>query len=106
MKLAIADSAWWPVVIDVPADGGKVQSLEVEGQFSLHTDEEYAELMKLPQGELLGRVLKDWRGIEDEAGQPLPFTPAARSKMVKIRWALRGFVDAFVKIHNGAGLKN
>lgn len=106
MQLKIADSVWWPVVIEVPADGGLVQRLEVEGKFRLYHDDEYAELMQRKQGELLDEVLLDWRGISDEAGHPLPFSPSAMGEMKRIRWALVGFAQGFVNAHNGAGRKN
>jgi len=106
MQLKIADSVWWPVVIEVPADGGKVQHLEVEGKYRLCLDDDYAELMKRPQGELLAEVLLDWRVITDEADQPVPFTPENLAQLIKIRWALHGFVEGFIKLHNGAGRKN
>ena len=106
MQLKIAEAVWWPVVIEVPADGGKVQRLEVEGKFKLYRDDEYAELMRRPQGELLSEVLQDWRGIKDESDQPLAFSPAALAELKRIRWALFGFVESFAKLHNGAGRKN
>lgn len=106
MQLKIADSVWWPVVIEVPADGGKVQSLEVEGKFRLLHDDDYIATMKDAGVDLLSQVLLDWRGIEDESGAPLAFSPSALAQLKRIRWATAGFVMGFINAHNGAGRKN
>lgn len=106
MQLKIADSVWWPVIIEVPADGGLVQRLEVEGKFRLYHDDAYAAVMKRTQGELIDEVLLDWRGIKDASDQPLPFSPSAVAELKRIRWALTGFAQGFVNAHNGLGRKN
>lgn len=106
MKLTIAHSVWWPVVIEVPADGGLVKRLEVEGHFRLYADEDYATAFTRPAGELLDEALIGWRGIEDESGEALMFSPESLAQLKRIRWAINGFVQGFINAHNGAGRKN
>lgn len=106
MQLKIAHSVWWPVVIEVPADGGLVKRLEVEGHFRLYTDDDYANALKRPAAELLDEALIDWRGISDETGKELEFSPENLVQLKRIRWAITGFVQGFINVHNGAGRKN
>lgn len=106
MQLKIADSVWWPVVIEVPTDGGLMKRLEVEGKFRLYADQEYADWVKRPAGELLDAALLDWRGIKDEEEKPLPFSADALADLKRIRWGVQGFVRGFMNAHNGAGAKN
>lgn len=75
-------TAWWPVKFAVPADGGKVIEQEVEVKFARLSRTDFTSCFVQAAGKepndgdnrrLFERVVKDWRGIADADGAPVPF---------------------------------
>ncbi|UFS63843.1 hypothetical protein [Paracoccus denitrificans] len=92
----------WPVRVKMPA-GGEDQVFEFDGIFLLPEDEmEIFEAQPAAQGvgdfvtfsrERLAKYWIGWKGIAVEGGGDLPFSPAARDKLLKKR-PIRLAVDA------------
>ena len=65
----------WPAQINVPLDGGKVETFDVTFDFKLVDSERFAELSRKGDAEMFGEVIIGWGGIADQDANPLPFTP-------------------------------
>lgn len=96
----------WPVVIAIPTDGGTVTEVRCSARFELLTSTEFNEQVKAGDVALLNRSVKDWEGVGDEAGQPLPFTPENTAALWDIPFVRKAFVNAYLEASAGAPAKN
>lgn len=120
-KVRTATTFWWPVTVKVPAadrpgafdEHGFEMLFEALGRKEAKAID--AEAMKArvdgdaDAGEslLLKRVCKDWRGLEDENGVALVFTPEAFDELIDYSWTRRGIYLAFAEAMSGeAARKN
>jgi len=77
-------TVWWPVRWLEPVDGGGTREVEIELRFKRLTSEAAEAALKLPNAEFLAEVATGWRGISDEAGEPVPFTPEWQARWLAI----------------------
>lgn len=84
------------VTVRVPVDGGFVDQT-FTARFRV-VDWSGLKDLDVPPEEQLRRVWIGWEGIEDEAGKPLPFSDAARDRLIGMLFVqvavLRTYVDA------------
>lgn len=79
---------WWPVVWDVPVDGGKVEQAEIKMQFRLFDLDQLNTLLatidKLEQDEaaivdqwlnIVQRIASNWQGVVGDDDKDLDFNP-------------------------------
>ena len=67
-------TTWWPVQWNEPVDGGGVAPHSIELRFKRTPwGPEVDALYKLDNAAFIRAVATDWRGIEDDAGRPVPF---------------------------------
>ena len=105
---------WWPVVWDVPVDGGKVEQAEIKMQFCMvdlnHLNKLLSDIEKLEQDEaaivdqwlnIVERIAANWQGVVDDADQVLDFNPDNIRLLLSIPGtfnaiftAYRGFINA------------
>lgn len=117
MKLRISQTYTWPVIVSMPADGGRYERQEFTAEFLRLPTSEFEKI----QGEindgavtdrmLAERVLRGWEKVQDADGAELPFTTDNRDTLLEIPGAVRGIVAAFFesqsgKAPNGAARKN
>lgn len=84
-KLVKDRTAWWPVKWDAVNEDGEIVENRVEVKFLIVGRKEFRDLFMESdeaQGddeainrEVAQRIIKDWKGIGDENGEPLPFEP-------------------------------
>lgn len=114
-KLAPTYRYWWPVTLLVPdpANAGKIVQQEMKAEFE-----------PLPQDELTAaqeesvslttmrdvtdhgirqvkRVVRNWDGVVDDAGNPVPFSEAALEQALQHAWFRKGIQKALVESQNG-----
>ena len=65
-------AVWWPVTVDVPADGGTVEQKRFELKFKRLKVSEIEEIRQLGNVDFVLRTAVDWRGLDDE-GKAVPF---------------------------------
>ncbi len=95
----------WPVLIQVPQDGGKVSEREVTVEFE---DISRSEQNQIYEGggndaTLLKRVVKGWGGgqFKDESDNDIEFSEQALAELIETVYVETAFVKAFLELHNG-----
>ncbi len=107
-KLAQVEKVWWPVVIQMPVDGGKTRKHEIQVQFHLQNQDETDQTIAERTGdaEFFCGVILDWKQVCDEDGQPIEFSIDACRKLVKIKYVRAALVKAYQEASYGAAAKN
>ncbi|WP_162917013.1 hypothetical protein [Dongia deserti] len=94
----------WPVIVEVPVDGGETRPEEFEVSFKLIPTDQLAGFGKFED------VIVGWSGVNRETitGQKeeLPFSKEALGTMLRIPYARAGIARAFVQCMTGAKRKN
>lgn len=75
-EFAESNKVWWPVVINVPADGGP-KEIEVEVQYSILTKSAAQKMVNLTRDEQSEAMLDHvhgWKKFPDVHGNDIPFT--------------------------------
>lgn len=78
----------WPVVVELPEDGGKFARHTFEAEFRRLSKQEAERLIRsASQGELsdeslIEQIMVGWSAVHDADGEPLPFTPANLRRLV------------------------
>lgn len=94
---------WWPVVIEVPVDGGKTEPHECEALFALLPAEELDRAKDETRDdiEFLARVVRGWRQVAGETGEPLACTDEERRRLFGITYVRMPFLNAFFAANSG-----
>lgn len=110
-KISQSDTYTWPVVIEVPADGGRVEKATFDAQFKRLTQSRIEEIRKaiereeIRDVELVQEVLTGWAGVIDDNG-PVPYSEAARDLLLDIPMVAGAIVLALFQSLSGAKRKN
>lgn len=96
-KLAQVKTIKWPVDVQIPLDGGRVSKQRFTAEFEILPSDEYSRA--IDEGDVLDRVVRGWSDdVQNEAGEPLPFSEEAKAAMLKISYVrvalLRAYLDA------------
>lgn len=97
---------WWPVVINVPIDGGKTSGHEVSLQLEILDEDEYNEIALKGEKAVLKRVIKGWKHIDDIDGKAMKFTPTNLDVLLKKAFVHRSFLIGYVNASVGVVVKN
>ena len=114
-KLAKTYRYWWPVTVQIPdpetpgkiiAQDLKVQ-LEPMTQAEINAAQEEAAKLKTLRAvtdhgvRQMLRVVKNWEGVVDEDGAPVPFSEAALEQALQHAWFRAGVNKALLDSQNG-----
>lgn len=106
---------WWPVVVPIPHDGGYLEAkLDVlfkalpQKRLDQMRGQRLDEGMRPPTDEEVVReVVLGWRELPDEAGNQVPFSPAALEQLVEIPVMRSALVATYLAATSGmAARKN
>lgn len=107
-KLVAERTAWWPVTWKGVTEDGEIVENRIEVKFRIVGRREFAELFLAEpqegqsQEELdrraAERVILDWRGIADENGKPLPFTPELRDQWLDLPMVAVATMEAYARL--------
>jgi hypothetical protein len=97
---------WWPVVINMPIDGGETSKHEVSLQFEILTEDEYDEIAVKGEKAILKRVIKAWKHIDDIDKKPLEFTVDNLDMLLKKSFVHRSFMVGYLNAAIGEVVKN
>lgn len=97
---------WWPVVINVPVDGGKTSSHEVSLQFEILEEDEYNKVALQGEKAVLKRVIQSWKHIDDIDGKAMKFTSENLDVLLKKSFVHRSFVVGYLNAAIGEVVKN
>lgn len=108
MALKINQSAtfWWPVSVNLPADGGRFEKQTFDVEFARlkvsESDRLVADIVGGTRTELDGfrDLVKGWRGVLDD-GAEVPFTDGALQQLLEIPTIGPAILSAFKEAISG-----
>lgn len=105
------DSYVWPVVIEIPVDGGKFEKHTFDAEFKRVTQERILELLdlidkqKLNDMDFCREVLVGWKGVTDGESE-IPFSESSRDEVLNIAGVASAIATAFFLSRAKARTKN
>ena len=96
------DSYKWPVVYDMPVDGGKHERHTFDAEFM----GEQIENNEITEADLVSEVLLGWDGINDEDGNPIKYSQKALSLVIDVPMLATSISKAFFDSIAGSKRKN
>jgi len=108
LKLKTDHSYSWPVVVQIPADGGKFTKATFDATFKVIPQDRIDGILRggNVDAELLREVTEGWKGIQDEDGNDLPYSEEAREKLLSVPYVRAALVEAYLDSLSGARRKN
>lgn len=97
---------WWPVKVRVPADGGTTVDQQFDARFRILPATLYSDLLGRGHKELLAEALEGWKGIADEDGGELPFSPGARDALLDMPFVATALGEAYADAMLSGARKN
>ncbi len=107
-KLSLSETYSWPVAVKLPVDGGKFITQTFDGVFKRLGNLAMKEEINRENTndiEYAKNVLVGWTGITDDDGAEVPFSEAARDKLLDIAAVAAAVVEAHVLSASGQGVK-
>ena len=107
----VPKSYTWPVVIYIPADGGKTVKATFDAEFKALEQERINDYIagagRESETDLLDECVIGWKGVIDADGNDMPYSEHAKAKLIAIPYVRSGLVRAFFEsITGGARRKN
>ncbi|KAB2901282.1 MAG: hypothetical protein F9K31_02535 [Dokdonella sp.] len=104
-KLDQSDSYWYPVQVEMTDAAGRRTRFSFEAQFERLPQSDINEIFRvrgedeppLKDSEVLDRVLRGWRGVQDAEGRELEVTPENRAMLLEIFPVPASIIRAFLK---------
>ncbi len=111
-KIAVNEAYWAPVTVSIPSDLDKTDKRKFEvkfrrlGQAELDKISDQVNKGETTDDQVARSVLLDWKGVQDEGGNELPFNEDNLAKLLEVFPVRPSIVAAFFKTINGARQKN
>ncbi|MFS1704484.1 hypothetical protein [Alteromonas sp. AMM-1] len=101
------NAVWWPVTINMAADGGKREDIVASAKFRIPYADEYEEFKTHTDIEFLSTVVVDLgEEFKEEDGTPLKCSQQNKVRLFKSSLDVRkGFAKAFQQIINGEAVE-
>jgi hypothetical protein len=108
----------WPVVLRLPVDGGRFEKQTFDAQFKRLSQSRINEIQDLVRAKQLNHeveltdqsvadeVLAGWGNVQDDDGQEVPYTAAAKAELLNIPAVASGIVVAYFESVTGSKTKN
>ncbi len=107
----------WPVIVQVPVDGGKHEALEFTARFLAIESDRAEELLKSPTllagpsagqiKEFLREAIVGWgEDVADKDGASINFSDKAREKLIQIPYVRNALFEAYGESVRGRSEKN
>ena len=107
------DSSYkWPVIHNMPVDGGKHEKHTFDAEFKRVTQTRIREMgeqiqnNEITEADLLNEVLLGWDGINDEDGNPIKYSQIALQQVIDVPMLATDISKAFFDSLAGAKRKN
>jgi hypothetical protein len=101
-KLVEERTAWWPMSWKGVAEDGAIIENEIEMRFHVLGEKAFKELLAQAEENddiaVLRRLVKDWRGIGDEEGKPLPFSDENLLRFLDLPNTKMGLATAYYRL--------
>lgn len=109
LRLGASDRFWYPVRVEIVDADGVRRVHEFGALFRRLGRSDFERLMRrvrdgdLTDDALARDVLLGWRGVQDESGAEVPFSPEARERLLDLWPVLPALIQAFVEAHSPEG---
>ena len=101
-KLVEERTAWWPMNWKGVAEDGTIIENEIEMRFHVLGEAAFKALLDEAEENddiaVLRRLVKDWRGIGDEEGTPLPFSDDNLLRFLDLPNTKMGLATAYYRL--------
>lgn len=107
-----SSSYFWPVVIEIPVDGGRFDKQTFDVEFKRITQSRIDEIMSSGNEDELGfktvaeEIVVGWRGVSDDNGDEFIFSEGNKSMVLDVPMLATAIVKAWIKSLAGAQAKN
>lgn len=108
-ELVIKD---WPVLINIPQDGGKVAKHEIRTDFLMLPQAEVDEQLEQSREsdgnadrDILRRVVRNLSDVADSEGKPLEFTKELLDRMINKPFVRSALISSYFDAANGRKAK-
>lgn len=106
-RLNLSNTYYVPVVVWTPApEGGGFDKSTFEVEVSRPSTDDIVGFSKLNARDVLRKVVKGWKGLEDGDGNPVVFSETNLERLLKVPQAVHAMLDAFTDSFNKAREKN
>ena len=108
----------WPVTLRLPVDGGRYEKQTFDAQFRRLSQSRINEIQDLVRAKQRGddveltdqsvadEVLAGWDGVQDDDGEDVPYSEAAKAEMLGIASVASSIVVAYFESVTGNKVKN
>ncbi len=101
-KIAAVRKVWWPVLVQVPNDGGKLQKFEFDAEFEIPQLEEHDEFVGAGGDALTRWMTGNFKRVKTEAGdEDEPNGDATKAKLLQINYVRNALLAAFYQAYHG-----
>lgn len=110
-KLVQPTSYTWPVTVELPTDGGRVEKATFDAEFKRLTQSRLEEIRaqiernEIRDIDLVREVLIGWSGVTD-GENPIPYSESARDQLLDIPMVAASIVISLFQSISGAKRKN
>lgn len=107
-KLSQSNSYYWPVTVEMPADGGKFEKHTFDAEFRRMSVDELQALGDTDEtgGIACRTIMVGWKGIVDDSGEEVPFSETSRDQLLQWPTVRIAIMQSFRASLAGAGRKN
>lgn len=107
-KLAVSETYSIPVVVDFPADGGRVQKQQFDAVVRRLTKDELKDLFERgwDDEQVVRHVMVGWKGVADREGVEIPFSQDSLTELLALHPTQPSIVRAFLASIQGQRAKN
>lgn len=98
----------WPVLVNVPQDGGNIARHEITADYVLLPQEQYDEQIAASRDsdgnsdiEMLMRVVRRVGGVADADGNALDYTPELLERLIKKTYIRVALINAYWAANSG-----
>jgi hypothetical protein len=101
----------WPVVVELPADGGRFEKHTFDAEFRRLNQTRIESIMseavagQLRDVEVAGEVMIGWKGIT-ENGEDIPYSEKAKADLLGLQLVAAAVIKAWMESLSGAKRKN
>ena len=100
----------WPVTVAIPQDGGKFVKATFSAEFKGLTQPEIDAIIQASRNgdtdaDICVSCLVGWSGVKDSDDQDLPYSDAAKERLLAIPYVRNGVVNAFFESISGGAAR-
>jgi hypothetical protein len=117
-KIDQAPSYFFPVTVELAIDGGKFQKSTFDAEFNRLSKTKMKEIFDrfpsiskdvedpITDNEILDLVFIGWKGVVDDAGEPLPYSQTTREALLDVQGVGSAIVRTYFASIAGSKQKN